>query len=238
VRIEQQPAHILHARSYRETSLLLEAFTRDHGRIGLVARGVRRERARFPRAFLQPLQPISLDWFGQGELVTLAGVEATAGPYSLTGDALLCAMYVNELLLRLTARNDPHPEVHEEYSRCLERLTNSAELAWTLRRFERDFLMHLGFGLVLDHEPDSGLTIRPDTDYSYHAEHGPREWNEGSGGLRVPGALLLDFAHDRIPESRGLGLLRRLLRGVIAHHLGGASLTAWRIGQTSLRSTE
>ena len=85
MRIETQPAYLLHARPYRETSLLLDAFTRDHGRVGLVARGVRRERSRLPRGLLQPLQPLVLDWVAKGELGTLTGAEAAGMPLPLAG---------------------------------------------------------------------------------------------------------------------------------------------------------
>src|SRR5437899_2271040 len=107
MRVEGQPAFILHGRPYRETSLLLECLTRDHGRVGLVARGVRRERARIPRALLQPLTPIQLGWTGSGELGTLVQVDAVAAGFDLHGDALLCALYLNELVLRLVTRADP-----------------------------------------------------------------------------------------------------------------------------------
>ncbi len=122
MRIEQQPAFILHSRPYRETSLLLECLTRDFGRIGLVARGVRRERTRVPRALLQPLAPIRLGWSGRGELATLTHVEANAAGFDLQGDALLCALYLNELVLRLTPRQDPQPELFTDYLRTLTRL--------------------------------------------------------------------------------------------------------------------
>ena len=95
MRIEEQPAFILHARAWRETSLLIEAFTREHGRVGLVARGVRGARSRFARASLQPLQPLLLGWSARGELGTLTSAEQTGSPWRLSGDALIAGMYVN-----------------------------------------------------------------------------------------------------------------------------------------------
>src|SRR5512141_639785 len=137
MRFEQQSAFILHGRAYRETSLLLECFTREHGRIGLVARGVRKERSRIPRALLQPLTPVCVGWSGSGELATLTAVEARAAPVTLIGEALLCGLYLNELVLRMTMRMDPQSDLFDSYERTLDRLSGAESHAWTLRRFER-----------------------------------------------------------------------------------------------------
>src|SRR5579862_3562540 len=133
MRIEQQPAYVLHSRPYRETSLLLECLTRDHGRLGVVARGVRRERARVQRAQLEPFQPLSLDLLLRGELATLQTAEHMSPPLRLMGDAGLAGLYLNELCVRLTGRQDPLPELFDAYARTLPRLAGSEPLAWSLR---------------------------------------------------------------------------------------------------------
>ncbi|MBN8884680.1 MAG: DNA repair protein RecO [Rudaea sp.] len=227
MRTEQQPAFVLHARAYRETSLLLECLTRDHGRIGLIARGVRRERARTPRALLQPLIPIQLGWNGRGELATLTQVEAIAPGFDLAGDALFCSLYLNELVLRITPRQDPQPELFADYAETLARLARGEPQAWTLRRFERDLLGHLGYGLVLDVEGDSGAALNPEADYGYRHEHGPELWHGTRDGVRLRGAALLALARDEMPASEHLPSLRRLMRAVIAGHLDGGELRSW-----------
>jgi DNA repair protein RecO (recombination protein O) len=227
MRIDHQPAFILHARAYRETSLLLECLTRDHGRVGLVARGVRRERARIPRALLQPLVPIGLGWNGRGELATLTQVEATGPVLDLAGDTLLCALYLNELVLRITPRQDPHPQLFDDYEETLARLARGEPQAWTLRRFERDLLAHLGYGLVLDVEGDGGMPLDPARDYAYRHEHGPTPWRDARDGVRLRGAALLALARDEIPDNEYLPSLRRLMRAVIAAHLDGGELRSW-----------
>ena len=118
----QQPAYVLHARPYRETSLLLECLTFEHGRLGVVARGVRRERAKIQRSQLEPFQPLALDLLLRGELATLQGAENTGTPRRLLGDAGLAGLYVNELVVRLTERQDPHPELYHAYVQTLARL--------------------------------------------------------------------------------------------------------------------
>ena len=107
MRIDQQPAYVLHARPYRETSLLLECLTREHGRLGVVARGVRGERARLRRAQLEPFQPLALGLLLRGEMATLTAVETVGAPQRLEGDAALAGLYLNELVVRLTGRQDP-----------------------------------------------------------------------------------------------------------------------------------
>lgn len=227
MRVDAQPAFILHARPYRETSLLLECLTRDHGRIGLVARGVRRERSRLPRGLLQPLQPLALGWTGGGDLAPLVAAEATAVPYVLAGSRLFSAIYLNELVLRLSVRADPHAGLFEHYHDCLRRLAGAEGEAWTLRRFERDLLAGLGYALVLDHAFDTGDPLEEDVAYAYVPDAGPVTWREQPGAVRVRGAALLALARDEAPGSDDLAALRRLMRSLVRHQLGGGELKAW-----------
>jgi len=231
MRVEQQVGYILHTRAYRETSQIIEVFTRDYGRIGLIARGVRRERSQIPRALLQPLQPLLFSWIGKGDLPTLSAIEATNHPLALTGIPLFCALYVNELLLRLSARNDTHCEVYLAYENCLKRLASADQLDWTLRRFERDLLQGLGYGLVLDHELDTGHGIDPDSDYSYQPEQAPHPWHSSSSGIRVRGADLLALHQDYPPDAAGLRRLKFLMRSIISYYLGEYNLQSWKMLQ-------
>jgi DNA repair protein RecO (recombination protein O) len=225
--IEQQPAYVLHARAYRETSLLLECLTRDHGRVGVVARGVRRERARMPRSQLEPFQGLALDLQWRGELATLRGAEPRGAPLRLAGDAGLAGLYLNELVVRLTGRQDPHPELYEAYARALARLAGGEALAWSLRRFERDLLEAVGYALQLEHD-ELGEAVAADGLYRYQVEQGPVPV-AAAGEHVLRGADLLALARDRMPDAAGLAALRRMMREVIRFHLGGAELRAWRV---------
>lgn len=226
--LDQQPAYVLHARPYRETSLLLECLTRDHGRLGVVARGVRRERARLQRAQLEPFQPVALDLLLRGELATLRGAEPAGPPLRLTGDAGLAGLYLNELVVRLTGRQDPQPDLFVAYARTLPRLAEPGTLAWQLRRFERDLLAAIGYALQLDAEADSGEPVAPEGWYRYQVEHGPVTTAAGAPRA-ICGADLLALAADECPDAAGLAALRRLMREVIQFHLGGGELHAWRV---------
>lgn len=228
MRIEQHPAYVLHARPYRETSLLLECLTREHGRLGVVARGVRGERSRLKRAQLEPFQPLLLDLLLRGELATLTAVETVGTPSRLSGDRGLAGLYLNELVVRLTGRQDPSPGLFDAYAQTLGRLGSAEPLAWSLRRFERDLLQAIGYGLQLEHEAETGEPLLPQAHYRYQAEQGAVRCAADSA--RAPcGNDLLALAQDRMPDERGLRALRYMMREIIRFHLGGAELRAWRV---------
>jgi len=228
MRVEQQPAFVLHARPYRETSLLVECLTRDHGRIGLVARGVRKERARLQRAQLEPFQRLELDLILKGELATLRTAEAVGVVMRLTGAAGFSGLYLNELVVRLTARQDPNPELFEHYERTLRRLAAGEPLAWTLRRFERDMLESLGYALQLDSNAFDGEPLEATLSYFYDPEAGVIPGRPGDQRA-IRGLDLLALRDDEAPDAAGLASLRRMMRHVITFHLGGGELKAWRV---------
>lgn len=231
MRVEQQPAFVLHARPYRETSLLLDVFTRDFGRVGIVARGARGERSRLQRGALQALQPLHLGWVQRGELGTLASAEAVGMPLLPAPEMLYATLYLNELVVRLCGRNDPHERAFTAYADCLAALAAGHDAAWTLRRFERDFLAALGYGLVLERTAAGG-PVEADREYGYDPEDGPVAVR--ADGMRIAGAALLALARDGRPEADHLEQLRRLVRHVVRHLVGG-ELNAWRMVRPASR---
>jgi len=246
MRIEGAHGFVLHARRWRETSLLVEVFSLQHGRLGLVARGVQTPKRHALRAALQPLQHISFDATVRGELATLTHAEALDAAPLLTGPALLSGFYINELLLRLLPRHDPHPELYADYAKVRARLDTDAPLGWTLRRFERDLLAALGSGF--DYLSDSdGLEIDPNARYRLEPEHGPRRMPDLTGGMgstgstdlpgadSISGRTLQALADDQMPAAEELPALRRALRRVLAHHLGPRGLKSWEL-MAALRS--
>lgn len=208
--------------------MLLECLTRDHGRIGVIARGVRREKARVQRAQLEPFQLLSLDLMQRGELATLQAAEGVGAPGRLTGDAGLAGLYLNELTVRLTGRQDPLPEVFDAYALTLARLSANEPLAWTLRRFERDLLEAVGYGLQLEFEAESGELLEPSQLYRYAVEQGPSPCRPGTAHA-LRGADLIALSQDISPDVAGLSALRAMMREVIRFHLGGGELRAWHV---------
>lgn len=231
MRYFSQPAYVLHARAWRETSLLLEVLSADHGRVGLVARGVHGPRRQVLRAALQPLQHIRFDAVQRGELAWLNAAEAIDAAPRLPSDATLAAFYVNELLLRLAPRQEPQPRLYLLYGELRRRLAQSEALAWTLRRFERDLLDALGVGFDFASDGD-GAPIDPAARYRLDPEHGPRRLlgeREGDRARSATGRALLALAADQRPPAAELAGLRRALRGVLQAHLGGSGLKSWEL---------
>lgn len=226
--IEAQPGYVLHARPYRETSLLLELFSRDHGRVGVIARGVRGARAQPLRASLQPLQPLLFCASGRGELLRLHTAEAAGPALRLQGDGLLSAFYLNELLTRLLPRDDPQPSLFWRYAEALAELESGAAPAWTLRRFERDLLAGIGYALELTQEADGARALEPMASYHVDPEAGPQRTAPGARGS-ISGAALLALGEDRQPDAAALTQLRHLMRGILLHHLGGRELRSWHV---------
>lgn len=226
-----EPAFVLHARAWRETSLLVEVLSAEHGRIGLVARGVQGPKRHVLRAALQPLQSIRFDAVQKGELAQLASAEAVDAAPLLQGDAAMAAFYVNELCLRLAPRHDPQPELHAAYAQVRERLRAGEPLAWTLRRFERDLLAALGFGFDFASDGD-GAPVDPAARYRLDPEQGPRRvLSERAGERRdsATGQALLALADDAMPTTDAIASLRQPLRAVLLHHLGGRGLKSWEM---------
>lgn len=232
MRIAAEPAFVLHARAWRETSLLVEVLSAEHGRIGIVARGVQGPKRHLLRAALQPLQHIRFDAVQRGELAQLNAAEALDAAPRLTGDAALAGFYINELVLRLTPRHDPHPELYSAYAATRERLREGGSLAWTLRRLERDLLEALGFGFDFSRDGD-GAEIDPAARYRLDPEHGPRRLLSDRGhderSSAATGRALLALAADAVPEHDDLASLRLPIRGVLAHHLGARGLKSWEM---------
>lgn len=222
-RIQLEPAYVLHSRSFRETSLIVEAFTREYGRVAVVARGVKSARSRL-RNVLQPFRPLLLSWNQKSDLGTLTAADQVASPPALQGQALYCGLYLNELLMRLLHRGDPHAEVFERYRQVLSELASEATPQPLLRVFEKHLLEAIGYAMLLDREYESGADIQPQHWYDYPPQLGPVR-GPGPGNNRVSGAALLAL-HVEILAVENLPELRMLMRSVIGYHLGDKPLAS------------
>jgi DNA repair protein RecO (recombination protein O) len=220
-RVMLEPAWVLHRKPYRDTSELVDFFTRDHGRIPAVARGSRSRRRRVP---MEPFHPLQISWTGRGELVTLTGAEPLGPGLPAKGRRLMSMFYINELLLKLTARHDAQPEIFSLYEDSLRSLAGGREEAPTLRVFERDLLEILGYGLVLNSDVD-GRPIDSRARYLYRVEEGPhRTSHESSSSLCISGATLLAIRTGQFDADDCLREARILLTAALDFHLGGQPL--------------
>ncbi len=236
-RVQLQPSYVLHGRAFRESSQLLEVFSRDHGRVGLVARGARGAKSRW-RGVLQPFRPLLASWQGRGELATLTSADQVAAPPPLAGDALYCGLYVNELVMRLTHRGDPHPELFEHYRETLGALSSGEGLQVVLRVFEKHLLEAAGFGLALEYEAGSEVPLREDLRYAYRPGEGAVRVGEGAREAgTVPGRALMALEAGN-PGQEDLPALRDMMRAIIRFHLGGRPLASdalYRAGRPGRR---
>ncbi len=228
---ESDRAFVLHTYPYRETSLIVEAFTGSHGRVVLVAKGAKRPHGAM-RGLLNPFQSLLLTWFGKSEMKTLKTVEQERIVPQLSGSALLSAFYMNELLLKLTHREDPHEALYEAYSDAVTALAALAygkygvrEIATILRQFEVTLLRELGYALQLLEEADSHLPLDPAQQYIYQAERGPLRCEMEhqpyhSDALQLAGKTLIDMSNNDYRDPQTQVQAKQLMRKIINHLLG------------------
>lgn len=234
-RITLQPAFLLHHHPYRDTSRLLELLTREHGRVGVVARGARSPRSGF-RGVLQPFRPLLVSWSQRGELGTLTGAELASPGVQLPAARLYSAWYLNELLLRLTRRHDAHIALFDDYAAALTGLGECAAEAAVLRVFEKRLLEALGYGLEL-RQTLSGSAISPDRHYEYRLEQGVVDAPaDASAGLVFAGASLLALAEEQL-DGHAMRDARRLLHAALEVYLGPRPLKVREVRHAVYRQT-
>ncbi len=219
-----QPAYVLHQRAYRDSSAIVELFTPEHGRVGVVAKGIKRPKSPW-RGLLQPFQPLLVAWQGGGELKTLTAAEPQGMALRLPPSALASGFYLNELLMRLVARLDAHLTLFGCYDASLRALAaadSAAALEGVLRCFERDLLAALGYALVLDREVETGQALVPAQVYDYQVERGPVRLTEAEGGqgIAVHGSTLLALRQACLADAQARREAKRLMRAVLARYLG------------------
>ena len=231
-RHDDEPSYVLHVYPYKETSLIVEAFVREFGRVGMVAKGAKRPHSEL-RGLLQAFQPITLSWGGSAELKTLVKAEWRGGVPLPAGRSLLSAFYLNELVLKLLAREDPHPALWDDYEQAIASLSGespASEQAIVLRRFELRLLAELGYAMPLTQESD-GTAIDPRARYHYAFDHGPRRY-AAEPGVRWPvvrGATLMALADGAFQDGETAAEAKRLMRDVLDHYLESRRIESRRI---------
>ncbi|MGH6608934.1 MAG: DNA repair protein RecO [Burkholderiaceae bacterium] len=232
-RVDHQPGFVLHSYAWRETSLIVETFTQEFGRVAVVARGAKRPTSHF-RGLLSPFNPVAVSWSGRNEIKTLVRIEWLGGMQPLRGDSLLAAFYANELLVRLLARGDAHPQTFGSYVALLQSLAHDSRHDTALRTFELDLLQDIGYAMTLD-RCSEGLPIDASTQYVFSGGQGARRVNTNVARevdvAAISGRTLLamatrDFEHPKVAAES-----KTLLRQVIRYHLDGKPLNTRRILQ-------
>ncbi|CAA0088027.1 DNA repair protein RecO [Halioglobus japonicus] len=241
MRVNLQPAYVIHSRPYRDSSSLLDVFTAEYGRIGVVARGTRRQTRRGSgTSLLQPFVPLLLSFSGRSELKTLVATERAQGDCALRKERVFCGMYMNELLVRLLHRDDAHPALFAVYDETLKALVSTGAVDTVLRHFEYRLLEELGYNFDFDVDGASGAPIAPDGWYRY----------ESGVGLVASADAVAEGAVNRRGTYAGFELLamasgdfggsarqtaKKLLREALAEHLGGVPLRSRELFRAASR---
>ncbi|SMP69630.1 DNA repair protein RecO [Noviherbaspirillum suwonense] len=227
-RVANQPAFVLHSYPYKETSLIVDVFSRDHGRIALVAKGAKRPHSKL-RGVLQTFQPLSLGWSGKSEVRTLTSAEWLGGLLPLEKAALLCGFYLNELLIKFVARDDPHRALFDHYVEALNRLAHEETAAIVLRRFELALLKETGFAGDIGIDAQNRAPVQPENWYVVDPERGARPARTADTSPKVSGKTLLDMQRGDYTDAATQTQSKFLMRYLLAHHLGGVPLNTRQI---------
>ncbi len=227
-RVLAQPAFILHSYPHKETSLIVDVFSRDFGRVALVAKGAKRPHSRL-RGALQTFQPLSVSWSGKFEVRTLINAEWVGGLLPLEKSALLCGFYLNELLVKLLARDDPHAGLFDHYVNALNQLVHGEPAPIVLRKFERRLMHETGVGGDLTTCASTGQRVIPERSYVVDPERGARPATPSDNWPRVTGATLIDMDNENYSDVRTQSQSKMLMRFLLAHHLGGVQLNTRQI---------
>jgi DNA repair protein RecO (recombination protein O) len=228
-RVAEQPAFVLHSYPYRETSLIIDVLSRDHGRLALVAKGAKRPHSAL-RGVLQTFQPLALSWSGKSEVRTLTGAEWVGGMLPLAGGALLCGFYVNELMVKFCAREDPHPQLFHHYVVTMTRLAHDEPPVQVLRSFERVLLRETGYAMALDRTV-SRKSVQADGRYVFDPERGVREASSDLPAQWpvIAGQTLLDMEKDDYHRAQTVAQSKTLMRFLLNTYLGGTPLATRQI---------
>ena len=218
-RQDHQLVYVLHTFPFKETSLVVELFSRHYGRIAAIAKGARRPRAAM-RGMLQSFQPLVATWSGKTELRTLHAVDWRGGLHVLRGQAMICGFYLNELMLRLLPREDPHEALFDHYEAALGALAGGEAQSAVLRKFEIRLLREIGYALPLEHEAGTNRPLDPDTNYYYIAEEGPVHKSGAQTGVQLSGKTLLNMGREDYSDALTIQQSKQLMRMLVAYYLG------------------
>jgi DNA repair protein RecO (recombination protein O) len=233
-RVLLAPAYVLHQYAYRDTSRIVEVFTSEYGRLTLFARGANSPKSTL-RGVLRPFQRMLVSWSGRGEACQLMTAEIDGLMTNLAPGRLMSGFYLNELLMKLTERCDPHPEIFFSYASCIEALCHGDVEEATLRRFEKRLLNDLGYGLELARTGE-GVPVEPSCYYRFTAERGPQPCVAEAAGA-VYGQSLADLQAESFGDARSLRDAKRVLRAAIDACLDGRTLKSREVAR-ALRHRE
>jgi DNA repair protein RecO (recombination protein O) len=231
LKINEEVAFVLHSIPWRETSQIVEVFTKNYGRIPLIAKGSKRPRSPI-RGLLQPFQPLRISWSGNNELRTLRNAEWIGGIPQLSGSYIYSGFYLNELLIRLLPRDDPHQLLFEKYYTTIQSLSYKDKIEPVLRSLELTILKELGYSPLLTHDGESDTPIIPDKKYIFDFEKGLiQSRTDSENRVQFSGKTLLDLSNNDFTDTTTLTESKLLMRILLNQCLGDKDLQTRRVLQ-------
>ena len=236
MKVELTPCYILHRRDYSETSLILDVFSREHGRISLIAKGAKRNKKR--QGVNHSLyQKYHMSWVIKSELGTLTDIELDSLSDSLKPEAAMTGFYMNEIMLRLLHKHESHPELFDSYDTAIKRLLNKVPEQIVLRYYEKILLQSLGYGVILDHEVETGKNLKPNKNYYYKFDFGPSLISGNTAlGINISGKTLLELDAETLSDVKNINEAKILLRSILNQHLGEKPLASRELYQAYIRN--
>jgi DNA repair protein RecO (recombination protein O) len=227
-----QSAFVLQYKKYRETSLILDLFTEDYGRVSLLAKGVRKAKSK-TAGVLQPFISLAVSFVGKADLKTLTHVEIKPPLLTLKGMPLYCGFYLNELVQNFLFKYDPHPQVFSDFRQCLIQLSNNKSIEMALRVFEVRLLENIGYGLQLNHDAATGKPIAAEKCYAFYPDLGVREQHDGW----LMGKTVIALRSGRLDSQQELAEAKKLMRSAIDFHLPDKPLNSRAMMARMLKSS-
>ncbi len=222
-RVSLQPAYVLHTRPFQNSSLLVDFFTIDYGRVKAVAKGARGAKSRI-RPLLQPFHPLLISLSGRTDLKTLTAAESMHEAMRLEGTRLYSGLYVNELLIRLLQNQEEHRALYGFYQDTLVALQGASRVDTILRHFEFSLLVELGYGI--NFESESQQTLLAEQTYQFDPKQGFYVATEPDARQGFRGSDLIAIRESRLDEPEVALAAKRLARMALAEHLGMTPLTS------------
>lgn len=226
MKVELTPCYILHRRDYSETSLILDVFSREHGRINLIAKGAKRNKKQRGSSF-NLYQQYNISWVSKSELGTLTDIEVAIHSCSLKPEQIMTGFYMNEILLRLLHKDEPHPELFDSYKISINNLVKDEPEEIILRYYEKNLLQSLGYGVILDHEVETGESLIDEQEYIYKFDNGPVVKKQpDDSGVSISGKTLLQLNNETLSEPVNINEAKVLLRTILDQHMGNKPLAS------------
>jgi DNA repair protein RecO (recombination protein O) len=238
MKVELTPCYILHRRDYRETSLILEVLSKEHGRVSLVAKGAKRNKKQQGVSY-SLYQKYLMSWVSKTDLGTLIDVELASVMNPLNPQQMMLGFYVNEIVLRLLHKHESHPELFDAYDSTIFALSQNKSEQILLRYFEKIILQSLGYGVIFDQDINTGEAIRAEDNYYYKLDFGPSSDIQDNGlGVTVSGKTLLELDNETLVDSKNIYEAKILLRSLLKQYLGDKPLASRQLYHAYIKSKQ